>query len=78
MKSRSGPRAAAAPALQQAARPGGASITCVFQHHPRELKRWQIKRCSRSTAAAQPLSGPGLSSAQSRSIGGGQGSELWP
>ena len=30
MKSRSGPRAAAAPALQQAARPGGASITCVL------------------------------------------------
>jgi len=30
VKSRIGPRAAAAPALQQAARPGGASITCVL------------------------------------------------
>ena len=30
MKSRIGPRAAAAPALQQAARPGGASSTCVL------------------------------------------------
>ena len=30
VKSRIGPRAAAAPALQQAARPGGASSTCVL------------------------------------------------